>query len=1309
MKNNSKRILALLLAIVMCVSCVVPVFAETTHNHDEHSTSATVEKTECQYRIDEKGTHIYVEDANGNPAAHLVFRDEKLPTCTEGGYKLYQCEECGTPVLNTSEKITDAQDHTWGEPVITEPTCGTPGSKVTPCTVCTYVKTEEIEAPDHAWSEWVINTDENGDRYVCGDENAYRTHTCTICGFVEKETLNTECKYGDPVFNNPPKCDEVGEATYTCLHCGNEKTVKVFPYGYPDNVHDWILKGDYVVAPTCGTDGKGYAICSVCGKDYTNDTDNLYTFPGTATDEGHEFVVDVPAKAPTCAEQGYDAHKACKYCGKSEPGVNYIPAVGHATLKWCPASDATCVAPGMKNHYICPVCGTYFDENKNETTKEALITAEALGHDYDLENDVPTHRIEPTCTTYGYYIYCCTKCGMLAEIDGSDNKGIVKFDPLNHNWEPSSESVNSTCEEDVVYTQTCTLCGKTQTNVNPATGHDYIETRYEATCGTVAYTEVTCSKCDYSLIKDKGTEKDPSKHDLQTRITTPAPCGQVGVKVTYCANELCDFKPIEEQFVAEHVESEIVKVVNPTCETAGEKIYTCAICSEVIRSESIDALGHVWPETLDSEYVQIIAPSCGQAGRIIYTCATCGKENTDKGEAFDPLNPAHHGSNGVPTWACTNPTHVYYVHPDGSTGNQPCDCHETTIYRPGNCYTYELVQYVCTVCDVRYHVVTEGTGPDYDENGKIIHEDKVIDIPAKAPTCDAEGWTEAWHCNSCNDFEDSTSIPKIVDHANKIFVEAKEDTCATVGNLAYWYCPDCGKYFVGDEVTDKAPIIDDVQHDYQYVATTCANGGVAAHYECSICGELAKLEADGSYTKVTLEDLAIDIDHTNFVVDETHINGTCTTEAYRHNICLDCGEEYIDLYRAALGHNYVKVEAKDPDCINTGCVEHYSCRGCDLLFKLVDGEYVEVSADEVVVPTTDHFNGTESFKDLCTDNPENGKVCVWCNVDYTGVGHSYKENTVEASCEIDGYYVNICEYCFISYRGDIIRATGHNPEMVEIKAPTVFENGFSVYMCACGQYFNKSGEKVATMDEAYIEIIDALGGLEFSFAIDNAIYSGAEYVNGGRIKLTIYYKAANIDLASVAIRLNYNANVLSYVSGDFGCDAKDDAGDRIFPIEAAAIGGATPGFVVVTANTFGFGQDPVDKNLYGDGIFAEVYFNIKNNVAAGSKFDFVLDTDASLSATHVRTADKTEVEATFNEVPNDATTKALGDIDIDENIKFNNADELEFLDIAFSNRYLAAADINQDGLIGSDDYQLLRDLLLGTKSYEDMCAAAQKK
>ena len=1312
MKNNSKRILALLLAIVMCVSCVVPVFAETTHNHDEHSTSGTVNKTECQYAIDAEGTHIYVEDADGNPAAHLVFRNELKPTCTEGGYKLYQCTECGTPVLNTSEAITEARQHTWGETVITEATCTTDGKEVTPCTVCDYEKVVVIPAPGHTFSEGVINTDENGNRYVCGDENAYATYTCTVCGETVTKALDDKCEYGDPDFTTPPTCTEAGEATLTCKHCGNSKTVTVYPDEYPDgffDAHEWILKGEYVKAPTCGTNGWGYAVCKVCGCDYVNaDTDNLYEFLGTATDEGHEFTVDVPAKAPTCIEQGYEAHKACKYCGKPESSIVYIEKTGHQTLIQIPASKADCENPAMKAHSICPACNTYFDENGNVVTIEELITAPALGHDYDLENNVPTVQFKPTCTKYGYDIYCCTKCGKLAEINGSE--GIVKYEPLDHVWVKGDASIDPTCTTDGIYYYYCDCehegcnCDATYSEKKTAPGHKLVEVRHEATCGSVAYTEVSCENCDYYEEKDFGTEKDPNNHDIQVRITTPALCGEIGIKVTYCANKLCGLKPVEEQFVVTHEWGDPVHT-DPTCAAPGSDVYTCAICKEV-RTEPIEMVEHVWPELSETAFVKVIAPSCQKDGVIILTCKECGATDTKEGEKFDPLNPKHHGDNGKPTWACKNPNHVYYVHPDGSTGTEPCDCHETTIYRESNCYTYELVQYYCSVCDVRYHVITEGTGPNYDANGNIIHKDLVIDVPAIKPTCGEPGWTAVWHCDCCGEKSGAAKPVDKIAHANKQHLDAVAATCTTKGNIECDYCPDCGQYFVGDQIIAD-PFILPAGHNYVFVDLTCANGGVAAHYECSVCGQLTDVNGN----EVTLEDLKTVTGHIALKSDAI-VYRTCTTEGYRYNYCEACGEEYYDIYRAALGHNYVKVEAKDPTCTVNGNVEHYICTGCNLVFQLVNGEYVEIDADSVIIPTIDHSNGHESFKDICTDKPEHGKLCVWCEIDYTNGGHLWKDNLVEPSCEIDGYWVKICDHCFESERGEIVRATGHNPEMVVIVAPTVFEDGYSVYMCACGQYFNKDADgndvKVDSMDKALIETIPALGGLEFSFAIDNAIYSGAEFVNGGRIKLTIFYKAANVDLANVAIRINYNADVLSYVSGDFACDAKDADDNRIFPIDAAAIGGATPGFVVVTAATTGFGQNPVDKNLYGDGIFAEVYFNIKNNVVAGSKFDFVLDTDATLSATHVRTADKSEVEATFNEIPNDATTKALGDIDIDENIKFDNADELEFLDIAFSNGYLAAADINQDGLIGSDDYHLLRDLLLGTKSYEDMCAAAQK-
>ena len=228
------------------------------------------------------------------------------------------------------------------------------------------------------------------------------------------------------------------------------------------------------------------------------------------------------------------------------------------------------------------------------------------------------------------------------------------------------------------------------------------------------------------------------------------------------------------------------------------------------------------------------------------------------------------------------------------------------------------------------------------------------------------------------------------------------------------------------------------------------------------------------------------------------------------------------------------------------------------------------------------------------------------------------------------------------------------------------------------------------------------------------IYESVKYslftyriVNGGQIKLTIKYKAVDADLANITLRLTYNANVLSFVSGDFQCGAVDAEGNKIFNVENADIGGATPGVIVVSANTFGFGQQPVDKTLNGEGVLAVVYLNIKQDTVAGSTFDFNVDTDAALSPSQVLKADSTPANVhSFGTISNEAKTRALADIDIDAN--YTSADELEFLGIAFSEDYNAAADINQDGLIGSDDYKLLRDYLLGTITYAEMCAAAQK-
>ena len=153
------------------------------------------------------------------------------------------------------------------------------------------------------------------------------------------------------------------------------------------------------------------------------------------------------------------------------------------------------------------------------------------------------------------------------------------------------------------------------------------------------------------------------------------------------------------------------------------------------------------------------------------------------------------------------------------------------------------------------------------------------------------------------------------------------------------------------------------------------------------------------------------------------------------------------------------------------------------------------------------------------------------------------------------------------------------------------------------------------------------------------------------------------------------------------------------------IGGATAGFVVVSASTYGFGENPANETLNGSDTFAVLYFNVKQDVVAGTDIAFEIAT-TGLSASQVLKADNTPaVYYDFGSVPS-VTTKALADINIDGN--YTSSDEVEFLNYVFASEYAAEADINQDGRITSIDYELLLDLLLGNKTYEQMCAEAQK-
>ena len=114
----------------------------------------------------------------------FVFTKNIAPSCTEAGYDLYTCRDCGATEKRNSKP---ALGHKWDSgTVTTEPTETDPGTMTYTCTVCGATKTEVIPATGphtHVWDEGTVT--------VAPTETTpgVRTYTCTVCGQTRTEII----------------------------------------------------------------------------------------------------------------------------------------------------------------------------------------------------------------------------------------------------------------------------------------------------------------------------------------------------------------------------------------------------------------------------------------------------------------------------------------------------------------------------------------------------------------------------------------------------------------------------------------------------------------------------------------------------------------------------------------------------------------------------------------------------------------------------------------------------------------------------------------------------------------------------------------------------------------------------------------------------------------------------------------------------------------------------------------------------------------------------------------------------------------
>ena len=114
----------------------------------------------------------------------FVFTKTVAPSCTEAGYDLYTCRDCGA---TEQRNVKPALGHKWDNGTVTaEPSEKDPGTMTYTCTVCGQTKTEVIPATGphtHVWGEGTVT--------VAPTETTpgVRTYTCTVCGKTRTEII----------------------------------------------------------------------------------------------------------------------------------------------------------------------------------------------------------------------------------------------------------------------------------------------------------------------------------------------------------------------------------------------------------------------------------------------------------------------------------------------------------------------------------------------------------------------------------------------------------------------------------------------------------------------------------------------------------------------------------------------------------------------------------------------------------------------------------------------------------------------------------------------------------------------------------------------------------------------------------------------------------------------------------------------------------------------------------------------------------------------------------------------------------------
>lgn len=373
MKNN--KLVAVVLALLVCLSLVVSVSAATTNNltfavepqgstvegigviaHPDDTFSVSVNIKEntgfmaAQFSVEFDSNSLELVEIKDVNSIFTATKGEGVVKFNAGDWKaaLAGSEKPITftgSVATLTFKVISKVDAASNIAVVARKTDvidaeGYPSFAFT----CENAKISTVGS-NHVCDAGNTIDANNGKEATCSVPGKETDKLCAVCGkvlVVGKEIPTIPHTWDNGVVSKAPTCEATGETTLSCTVCGEKKVSEEL---IPAIGHNW--GAPFISKPaTCSEVGHFSVICANCKESVEIET----TIPAT----GHTWNKGVVTTQPGCTTMGVQTF-TCVNCGEQQVDET-VPAIGHAYGAFVETKPATVEEEGLKTS-TCANCG----------------------------------------------------------------------------------------------------------------------------------------------------------------------------------------------------------------------------------------------------------------------------------------------------------------------------------------------------------------------------------------------------------------------------------------------------------------------------------------------------------------------------------------------------------------------------------------------------------------------------------------------------------------------------------------------------------------------------------------------------------------------------------------------------------------------------------------------------------------------------------------------------------------------------------------------------------------------------------------